>query len=82
MTKYMNRDEAIREATKRMTGALDADPPTNEQAYSVGVITGMFIDIAAAILMRTPPGRNQSLALTAAEDAKMRAVKAIFEDAE
>lgn len=79
-TTYMDPDEARNEAVRRISGALDGPGPTAEQAFQAGIITGKAIDFVQHILQFTPPGRNQSLALTAAEDAKMRAIKAIFDD--
>lgn len=79
-TTYMGPDDARDEAIRRISGALDSPPPTPEQSYQAGIITGKAIDFVQHILQFTPPGRNQSLALTAAEDAKMRALKAIFEE--
>lgn len=81
-TTYMDPDEARNEAVRRMRGALDTPEPTAEQSYQAGIITGSAINFVQHILQFTPSGRDQAIALTAAEDAKMRAIKAIFDSSD
>ncbi len=79
-TLFQHPDDAEAEAIRRLSGALNAEPPTDDQRSRASAITTSSVDFMQVVLQFTPPGRNQSIALTAIEDAKMRAIKAIFED--
>lgn len=81
-TTYIGPDDARAEAIRRISGALNAEPPTEEQVFHANAVTNAFVDLMQTVLQFTPNGRDQAIALTAIEDAKMRAIKAIFSDEE
>jgi hypothetical protein len=76
----MHPDDAREEAERRLGGTATGAPPTENQKHLNGIITRAAVDFMAVVLQFTPPGRNQAIALTHLEDAKMRAVNAIFQD--
>ncbi len=79
-TTYQHPDDARDEAERRLGGTATGNPPTDQQRHLNGIVTRAAVDFMAVVLQFTPPGRNQALALTHLEDAKMRAVNAIFQD--
>ena len=58
--------------------AATGKPPTPEQIVAVARLRDQCIDLALLIVDKVPPGRNQSIALTALEDVQMRANRGIF----
>lgn len=77
---YQHPDDARAEAERRLGGTAKAGPPRDDQVLANQQVTQGFIGVMQHVLQFTPPGRNQALALTHIEDAKMRAVAAIFTD--
>jgi len=65
-------------ARARFFTASSGQPPTDEQRAAVAAINAAVAALAVEIERHTPRSRNQSLALTALEDASMRANRAIF----
>lgn len=65
-------------AEARFFTAAAGAPPTAQQKEAVATLREHIVALAAQIEELTPPGRNQSLALTALEDVQMRANRAIF----
>lgn len=65
-------------AEARFFTASGGPAPTTQQKEAVAVLRDHIVALAAQIEELTPPGRNQSLALTALEDVQMRANRAIF----
>ena len=52
--------------------------PTEEQSERIFRLTGQFAFLAESVMGQTPPSREQSLALTALEEACAWAHKAIL----
>lgn len=65
-------------AEKRFFTATSGPKPTPAQKESVAELRELIVTLATAIEEHVPPGRNQSLALTALEDVQMRANRGIF----
>lgn len=53
--------------------------PTEREGKLIDDIQDQAKKLARTIFLDVPPNRNRSLAITALEDAAMRAVRAIFE---
>ena len=64
----------------RFPTAADGAPPTDDQRTAVAQLREATINLASHIEAHVPNGRNKSLALTALEDAQMRANRGIFQD--
>lgn len=65
-------------ARARFLAAATAQPPTPEQREAVRVLQNLVVELATAIEELVPGPRNRALALTALEDAQMRANRGIF----
>ena len=74
-------DDAKARAEARFTTSVSGGRPTDAQIDNVRAIAEAVVELAAAIDLLVPDGRNKSLALTALEDVHMRANRAIFQDA-
>ncbi|MBF4625533.1 hypothetical protein [Clavibacter sp. VKM Ac-2872] len=76
MTAHTERpasDLALRFGT-----AAGGPAPTAEQRADTADLSALVLELAVGITELVPPGRNQSLALTALEDVHMRANRGIY----
>jgi len=62
----------------RFVTAASGTPPTDEQKSAINMLQSAAVDLATAIEMLVPDGRDKSIALTHLEDTLMRAVRGIF----
>jgi hypothetical protein len=69
----MDRESLLIEIDRRFT----SHPPFGDQAYRYKRINDACRDLAELIIDTTPYSREQSLALTALDDVRMRANQAI-----
>lgn len=74
-TTYTDHPRAISDA--ELERRFMYHPPTDDQAERYELINSWTRSYAKLIRDLTPPGREQSLALTALEEVRMRANQAI-----
>lgn len=80
MTASAAEYEAYEKSLERFGTAATGAPPTDAQRSSVTEIRDRVVELATAIELELPDGRNKALALTALEDVHMRANRAIFQE--
>jgi hypothetical protein len=72
------QDDIVADATVLMQGAQGGSGPTADQSTAIQRITEVFINATAGVLDSLPPSADRTLVLRGLEDAKMRAVNAVF----
>jgi len=73
-------DAATEAAKARFKTSVSGGRPNQAQIDAVNMLSEIVVELAAYIDVLVPDGRNKSLALTALEDAHMRANRGIFQD--
>lgn len=69
---------AYERAEAQLNTAASGKPPTEEQRDSLLAVRNHAVGFLAAIFENVPDNRDRSLAITAVEDALMRANRGVF----
>lgn len=75
MSQY---DNARAQAERLLFTSRGGRKPTVAEYNLMDELHNAFVDVAQIIYSDVPEGRDRSIALTALEDAQMRAIRAIF----